>query len=119
MSSWTAKGAVTVIGKIAPPAEIPLFGQKTWDKELVKFEAKAYYGIPVVGNLNLFANISLHALATLGPAKIYKIEVLGTYSTDPEIQKNIQISGSINISAYAGLRLRAEGGAGIEIVVMT
>jgi hypothetical protein len=111
-----AKGAVTVIGKIAPPAEIPLFGPKPWDKELIKFEAKAYYGIPVVGNLNLFANISLHALATLGPAKIYKIEVLGTYSTDPEIQKNIQISGSINISAYAGLRLRAEGGAGIEIL---
>jgi hypothetical protein len=110
------KGAVTVIGKIAPPAEIPLFGPKPWEKELVKFEAKAYYGIPVVGNLNLFANISLHALATLGPAKIYKIEVLGTYSTDPEIQKNIQISGSINISAYAGLRLRAEGGAGITLV---
>ena len=109
------KGDVTVIGKIVPPAEIELFKPKDWDEELVKFEAKAYYGIPVVGNLNLFANISLHALATLGPAKIYSIEILGTYSTDPEIQKNIQISGSVNISAYAGLRLRAEGGAGIEI----
>jgi hypothetical protein len=110
------KGAVTVIGKIAPPGEIELFKQKDWDKEIVKFEAKAYYGIPVVGNLNLFANISLHALAKLGPAKIYNIEILGTYSTDPEVQKSIQISGSINISAYGGLRLRAEGGAGIEIV---
>jgi hypothetical protein len=66
--------------------------------------------------LNLFANISLHALASLGPAKIYNIEILGTYSTDPEVQKNIQISGSINISAYGGLRLRAEGGAGVEIL---
>ena len=110
------KGNITVIGKIAPPAEIELFKQRDWDKELIKFEAKAYYGIPVVGNLNLFANISLHALAKLGPAKIYNIEILGTYSTDPEVQKNIQISGSINISAYAGLRLRAEGGAGIEIL---
>lgn len=110
------KGAVTVIGKIAPPGEIELFKQRDWDKELVKLEAKAYYGIPVVGNLNLFANVSLHALAKLGPAKIYNIEILGTYSTDPEIQKSIQISGSINISAYGGLRLRAEGGAGIEIV---
>jgi hypothetical protein len=111
-----AKGDLTVIGKIAPPAEIELFKQRDWDKELIKFEAKAYYGLPVVGNLNLFANISLHALASLGPAKIYKIEILGTYSTDPEIQKNIQISASLNISAYAGLRLRAEGGAGIEIL---
>jgi hypothetical protein len=110
------KGDITVIGKIAPPAEIELFKQRDWDKELIKFEAKAYYGVPLVGNLNVFANISLHALAKLGPAKIYNIEILGTYSTDPDIQKNIQISGSINISAYAGLRLRAEGGAGIEIV---
>jgi hypothetical protein len=111
-----AKGDITVIGKIAPPGEIVLFKQRDWDKELIKFEAKAYYGIPVVGNLNLFANVSLHALASLGPAKLYQIEILGTYSTDPEIQKSIQISGSFNISAYAGLRLRAEGGAGIEIV---
>jgi hypothetical protein len=110
------KGAITVIGKIAPPGEIILFKQRDWDKEIVKFEAKAYYGIPVVGNLNLFANISLHAIAKLGPAKLYAIEILGTYSTDPEIQKSIQISGSLNISAYAGLRLRAEGGAGIEIL---
>ncbi len=91
-------------GKLLLPGKYCYFDQSPWEKELIKFEAKAYYGIPVVGNLNLFANISLHALATLGPAKIYKIEVLGTYSTDPEIQKNIQISGSINISTYAGLR---------------
>lgn len=109
-------GHVTVIGKIAPPAEIILFQQKDWEKQLIKFEAKAYYGIPLVGNLNLFANIGLYALAKLGPAKIYNIEILGTYSTDPTVQKNIQIAGSINISAYAGLRLRAEGGAGIELI---
>lgn len=109
-------GQITVVGKIAPPAEIILFQQKDWEKELFKLEAKAYYGIPVVGNLNLFANVSLSAIAKLGPAKIYNIEVLGTYSTDPSIQKSIQIAGSINISAYAGLRLRAEGGAGIEIL---
>lgn len=110
------KGEITVIGKIAPPAEVELFRQRDWENQLVKFEAKAYYGIPLVGNLNLFANISLFALAKLGPAKMYNIEILGTYSTDPNIQKNIQIAGSINISAYAGLRLRAEGGAGVEIV---
>ncbi len=109
------RGLLTVVSKIAPPGEIPLFPQKNFDREIVKLEAKAYYGIPVVGNLNLFANISLWALARLGPAKIYNIEILGTYSTDPEVQKFIQISASFNISAYAGLRLRAEGGAGIEI----
>jgi hypothetical protein len=110
-----AEGHVTVIGRIVPPAEIELFKQRNWDVELINFEAKAYYGLPVIGNLNLFAGISLSALASLGPAKIYAIEILGTYSTDPTIQKDIRISGSINISAYAGLRLRAQGGAGIEI----
>ncbi|MEA3018007.1 MAG: hypothetical protein QOI38_2729 [Sphingomonadales bacterium] len=110
------KGEITVIGKIAPPGEIILFPERAWNKEIVKFEARAYYGIPVVGNLNLFANISLAAIAKLGPARLYAIEILGTYSTDPEIQKDIQISGSINISAYGGLRLRAEGGAGIELL---
>jgi hypothetical protein len=110
------KGDITVIGKINPPAEIELFKQRDWEKEIITFEARAYYGIPLVGNLNVFANIGLYALAKLGPAKIYNIEILGTYSTDPTIQRNIQISGSLNISAYAGLRLRAEGGAGIELV---
>lgn len=110
------KGQLTVVGKIAPPVEIELFKQKDFPPlSLFATKVKAYYGIPVVGNLNLFANISLAAITKLGPAKIYNIEILGTYSTDPEIQKSIQISGSINISAYAGLSLRAEGGAGIEI----
>ncbi len=111
-----ARGNVTAIGRINPPAEIELFPQRNWEKEIITLEARAYYGVPLVGNLNVFANIGLYALAKLGPAKIYNIEVLGTYSTDPDIQRSIQISGSLNISAYAGLRLRAEGGAGIELL---
>lgn len=109
-------GNITVIGRIAPPAEVELFKQRDWEKEIVTLEARAYYGIPVVGNLNVFANIGLYAIAKLGPAKLYDIEILGTYSTEPEIQRSIQISGSLNISAYAGLRLRAEGGAGVELI---
>lgn len=109
-------GAVTVVGKIAPPKEIELFPQKDFDKELFKFEARAAYGIPVVGNVFVFANIALKALAKVGPAKIYNIEVEGTYSTNPDIAKSITIAGSLNISAYAGLRLRAEGGVGLTIL---
>lgn len=109
-------GAVTVVGKIAPPKEIELFPQKDFDKELFKLEARAAYGIPVVGNVFVFANVALKALAKVGPAKIYNIEVEGTYSTNPDIAKSITIAGSLNISAYAGLRLRAEGGAGLTIL---
>lgn len=109
-------GAVTVVGKIAPPKEIELFPQKDFDKELFKLEARAAYGIPVVGNVFVFANVALKALAKVGPAKIYNIEVEGTYSTNPDIAKSITIAGSLNISAYAGLRLRAEGGVGLTVL---
>lgn len=110
------KGDVTVIGKIAPPAEIELFGQKDYDKELVSLQVEAGYGIPLVGTIGVFAGVSLSAVAYIGPAKLYQIEISGTYSTDPEVQKSIQIAGSINISAYAGLRLRAEGGAKLTVI---
>lgn len=109
------EGDVTVIGKIAPPKEITLFEQKDYSKELFKLEARAPYGIPVIGNVYVFANMALIALAKLGPAKIYNIEVDGIYSTRADVAKTIALSGSLNISAYAGLRLRAEGGAGLEI----
>ena len=110
------KGDVTVIGKIAPPAEIELFKQKDYDQEIISLQVEAGYGIPVVGTIGVFAGVSLSAVAYIGPAKLYNIEILGTYSTDPEVQKNIQISASINMSAYAGLRLRAEGGAKLTIL---
>ncbi|SHN32776.1 DUF4157 domain-containing protein [Chitinophaga sp. CF418] len=109
------KGFVTVVGKIAPPKEIILFQQRDYSKELFKLEARAAYGIPVIGNVFVFANMALIAMAKVGPAKIYNIEVAGTYSNNPDIAKNISLSGSLNMSAYAGLRLRAEGGAGLEL----
>ena len=110
------KGCVTVVGKIAPPKEIILFQQKDYSKELFKMEARAAYGLPVVGNVFVFANMALIAMAKVGPAKIYNIEVEGTYSNNPDIAKSISLSGSLNMSAYAGLRLRAEGGAGLELL---
>ncbi|GJL83482.1 MAG: hypothetical protein DHS20C01_31160 [marine bacterium B5-7] len=110
------KGFVTIIGKITPQKEFELFAQRDYIKKLPKLEARASYGIPVVGNLFIFANIGLSAFAKLGPAKFYKIEVAGTYSTDPEKNKDFSIKGSLNVSAAAGVKLRGEVGAGIEIL---
>jgi hypothetical protein len=110
------KGFVTVIGKITPQKEFELFPQKDYTKQLFKLEARAAYGIPVVGNIFIFANIGMDAFAKLGPAKLYKIEIDGTYSTDPEKAKSFSIRGSLNISAAAGLKLRGEAGAGLEIL---
>jgi hypothetical protein len=110
------KGYVTIIGKITPQKEFELFEQKDFVKPLFKFEARASYGLPVIGNIFIFANVGMDAFAKLGPAKFYNIVVEGTYSTDPDKNKDFSIKGSINISAAAGLRLRAEAGAGLEIL---
>lgn len=110
------EGHLTVIGKITPQKEFELFPQKNYDKELFKVQAKASYGIPVVGNIFIFAGLGMSAFAYLGPGKFYNIVIDGTYSTDPKVSKNFSIQGSINISAAAGLKLRAEAGAGFEIL---
>ena len=111
-----AKGFVTIIGKITPQKEFELFSQRDYNKELLDIEARARYGMPVVGNLFVFAKFGMSAFAKLGPAKFYKIEVAGAYSTDPEKKDDFSIKGSLNISAAAGLKLRGEVGAGTEIL---
>lgn len=110
------KGFLTIIGKITPQKEFILFKQKDYERQLFKVEARASYGIPVVGNIFIFANVSLGAFATLGPAKFYNIVVEGTYSTDPKKANSFTIRGSLNISAAAGLRLRGEAGVGLTIL---
>jgi len=110
------EGHITIAGTIAPPAEIELFKQRDYIKPIFKLEVRALYGVPLVGNLFVFANIGMEALAKLGPGKIYNIVIEGRYSTDPDIFQEFSIAGSLNISAFAGLRLRGEGGAGVEIL---
>ncbi len=109
-------GHVTIIGKITPQKEFELFPQKDYNKHLFKIEARASYGIPIVGNVFIFANFGMDAFAKLGPAKFHKIEVAGTYSTDPKKNKDFSIKGSLNISAAAGMRLRGEAGVGVQIL---
>jgi hypothetical protein len=109
-------GEATVRGEIAPPKEIILFEQKEWTKSLLKMEARAAYGLPVVGNVFVFANVGLEALATIGPGKLYNIKLSGQYSTDKRVDKELNLQASLNVSAFAGLRLRAEGGAGVELL---
>ncbi len=110
------EGHATIIGQITPQKEFTLFEQKDYVKPLPKLEARAAYGIPVVGNIFIFANVGLDLFAKLGPGKFYNIVVDGTYSTDPGISKDFSIRGSFNLSAAAGLRLRGEAGAGLEIL---
>ena len=110
------KGNVTIIGQIVPQTELILFQQKDFIKPLFKVEARASYGIPIIGNIFIFANLGLEAFAKLGPAKLYNIAVNGTYSTDPAKANDFSIQASLNISASAGIKMIAKGGAGLEIL---
>lgn len=124
MTEWLAgtaqvviddEGHVTIVGEIAPPAEVILFEQRDYVHEFPRLEVRAIYGIPVVGNVFVFANVGVDALAKLGPAKLYQLVFQGTYSTDPNVFQNFSIAGTLNVSAFAGIRVRAEGGAGVEV----
>lgn len=108
---------VTVVGTITPRMDKPLFPQK--DFTMVLFappELRASYGLPVVGNVFLYANIVLTAEARLGPAVLKDMSMTGTWSTDPKVLQSFGLTGTLNISGFAGLRLKASGGAGIEIL---
>lgn len=109
-------GDVTVVGKITPKLTKPLFEQRDYIKALPKLEVRALYGLPVVGNIFLFANVGLELLAKLGPATLDRMELTGTYSTRPEVLQSFGLTGTLNISAFAGVRLSAEGGAGLEVL---
>ncbi len=110
------EGHLTVMGEITPPAEVILFEQRDYIRNLFKLEARAAYGVPYVGNIFVFANVGLDAMAKFGPGKLYAIKLSGKYSTNPKVAKAFSIEGTLNISAFAGVRLRGEGGAGIEIL---
>ena len=111
-----SKGQATIVGEIAPPREFILFEQKEWIKRIFKLEIRAGYGIPVVGQVAIFASIALDALAKIGPGKLYNIKLTGAYSTDPRVPKQLSIEGTLNISAFAGLRARAEAGLVVTII---
>lgn len=110
------EGHITVIGEITPQAEVELFAQRDYIVEIFTLEVRARYGVPLVGSIFLFANVGMQALAKFGPGKIYNIAIRGRYSTDPRVFNEFSIEGTLNVSAFAGLRMRAEGGAGLELL---
>jgi hypothetical protein len=108
-------GDVTVVGEIAPPKSVELFAQRDARKSLPKLEARAAYGLPVIGNVFVFASVEISTVGKLGPGTLYDVRVEGIYSTKPEVFNRFSVSGRLNISAYAGLEVGAKGGVGIRI----
>lgn len=110
------KGQVTIVGSITVPNEVRLMEQKGKRQDLFDVEIKAGYGIPLVGQVFLFAGVGMFVNAGFGPIVLKNVGFTGTYSTDPAVLQNFSITGTLNINAFALLGLKVEAGVGVTLL---
>lgn len=110
------KGQVTIVGTIQVPSEVVLMKQKSKRVDLFKLEIKAGYGIPLVGQIGLFASVGLFVTAGFGPLVLRNVKFEGTYSTDPSVLQNFLITGTLGISAFAAIGLEAKAGVFLTLI---
>jgi hypothetical protein len=101
-------GDVTVVGRIAPPAVVPLF-KRDVRRRFLDVNPKFGFGVPYVARAYIGAEIWLGVIASLD-AKLQQIEITGVYSTKPEVFNEFSIAATLLVIAMAGL----EGGVGVE-----
>jgi hypothetical protein len=109
------EGFVTLVTEITPQKELQLF--ETHPKKQIgpAIDVRATWGLPVIADVFIGAGGSLHAFADV-KGVFQNIVAKGDYSTDPEKCKSFSLQGTLNVSAAAGLTLRLEVFAGLEIL---
>lgn len=111
-----AEGHVTIVGEIIVTEEVELMEQRGRKVDLFNVEIRAGYGIPLVGQVFLFASIGMFVNAGFGPLVLRDIGFTGTYSTDPDVLQQFSITGTLSINAFAVLGLEAEAGVGLTLI---
>lgn len=111
-----SEGHVTIVGEITVPDDIELMEQRGKKVDLFKVEIRAGYGIPLVGQVFLFASIGMFMNAGFGPLVLKNVGFKGTYSTDPSVLQQFEITGTLNLNAFAIIGLEAEAGVGVTIL---
>ncbi|MGG6229315.1 DUF4157 domain-containing protein [Tenacibaculum sp. SDUM215027] len=111
-----SEGHVTIVGEIMVPDEIELMEQRGKKVDIFQVEIRAGYGIPLVGQVFLFASIGMFANAGFGPLVLKDVGFTGTYSTDPSVLQEFNITGTLGINAFAVLGLEAEAGVGVTLI---
>jgi hypothetical protein len=101
-------GNVTVVGRIAPPAVVPLFKTNV-RKRFLEVNPRFGFGVPYVARAYVGAKIWVGVVAGI-EAKLQQIEIVGVYSTDPAVFNEFSIAATLLVAALAGL----EGGVGVE-----
>ncbi|GAA4272696.1 DUF4157 domain-containing protein [Aquimarina gracilis] len=110
------QGHVTIVGEIVVPDEIELMEQRGKKVQIFDVEIRAGYGIPLVGQVFLFAGIGMFVNAGFGPLVLKNVGFTGTYSTDPTVLQQFSITGTLGINAFAVLGLEAEAGVGVTLL---
>ncbi|KZS38158.1 hypothetical protein AWE51_19125 [Aquimarina aggregata] len=110
------EGHVTIVGEIVVPDEIELMEQRGKKVQIFDVEIRAGYGIPLVGQVFLFAGIGMFVNAGFGPLVLKDVGFTGTYSTDPSVLQQFSITGTLGINAFAVLGLEAEAGVGVTLL---
>lgn len=111
-----SKGDVTIHGAMTFPDQVELMEQRDKQHDLFNVELKAGYGIPLVGQIFLFASLGMFVKAGFGPLALHDIAMDGTYSTSPKVPNNFKITGALGISAYAKVGLSVKAGAGLTLI---
>lgn len=111
-----SKGQVTIVGEITVPGDVKLMEERGKKITLFKVEVKGGYGIPVIGQVGLFASVELFINAGFGPLVLKNVGFTGTYSTDPTVLQNFKITGTLGINAFAVLGLAAEAGVFLTLI---
>ena len=111
-----SEGHVTIVGEITVPEEIELMEQRGKKVDIFKVEIRAGYGIPLVGQVFLFASIGMFMNAGFGPLVLKDVGFTGTYSTDPSVLQEFAVTGTLGINAFAVLGLEAEAGVGLTLL---
>ena len=110
------EGHVTIVGEIIVPDEIELMEQRGKKVDLFDIEIRAGYGIPLVGQVFLFASVGMFVNAGFGPLVLKDVGFTGTYSTDPNVLQQFSITGTLGINAFAIIGLEAEAGVGVTLL---
>lgn len=116
------EGHVAVNGEIRPPNETRLFPERKVEQTFFHKSLEfPIWGItiPAVGSVGLIAFIegSMGYRVGVGAGVMRDIVLSGSYSTDPSVQPNFQITGEIFIPAYAELLVSIGGGIKLDAFI--
>jgi hypothetical protein len=103
-------GYITTRGVLTPKKEYTLFDRKKIDGAIPGTNIEIPH-LPLLGEvLHIEGGFAFHANGSLGPGTVRDIVATGVYSTNPDIQTELDIAATIAVPAEGHLKLSIWGG---------